>query len=472
MVIVNRTQYDSMRSQAASSAARRQSADQELLEQRRKLEQLARDGGGMSKEDLRAIQKRFDATNKALRDELEELRERFGQELGKQALENKRAIAEIRHLAEANQHDLEGLSREITGLENSIKAHFDRMEKRAQDNRKQALFYYEQLREIVEQVDELFPDKYEVLYPDQLQPGAYVLRSALGYVLEDIDRGNLEAAIGLAQTYLPEAVSTLGQLEFFHTAFLNTEADAKKALCTLGDRVRKLEEPKRTELCVGKAEYEDEHGIAYWARELFCELKRRSTNSETRFGICDEAHDTAGLTLIRQDVDTLDEQLSICEQIESNERRLHYECCERASQVFDALDANDPKLWTLEELHVNEADLREPIYMTLTRPEGYRITVACCPERGANLTAPGNVRCELEVFDSGEEQDDVARCRIIYGNIATVLATSGIVIAPQPEDGAAAATSRSFIRSAIDNEEQARNNWLSAARRAIGFEEA
>lgn len=473
MAVVTREQFNAMQRQANLSDSKRQNADQELLTEKRKLEQLVREGSGMSKEDLQAILKRFDATNKDLQEDLEDLRERFGQELGKQALDNKRAFAEIRRLAEGNKHDLEDLNNEISALEKSIKAHFDKLEKLAQDNRKQALYFYGQLREFAEQIEEQFPDKYEVLYPEQLQPGAYVLRSVLGSVLENIDRGNYEAAIGLAQTYLPAAINILGHLEFYHTAFLNVQANTKKSLSALIGRIKKLEKPKKTVLNIGKdAEYEDIHGIAYWTRELFDELKQRLSDTKMRFDTCDEAHDTEGLNLISRDLDTLNEQLSICEQIEANERRLHYECCERASQVFDILDANDQKLWTLEELHINDADLREPIYMTLVRPEGYRITVACYPERESNLTAPGNVRCEMEVFDGGNEKEDTARCCIIYRNIATVLAAGGITLDSQPDNGISAASSKTFISSTIDHEGKARDRWLNAAKKAIGlFEE-
>ncbi len=473
MATLPRTQVESMRRQADLSASKRQNADQELLTQRRKLDALAQESGGMSKEDLRAMQQRFDAANKDIQGELEELRIQFGQELGKQALENKRALAEIRRLAEGNKRDLDSLNEEILSLEKSVKGQFERLEKLAQDNRKQALYYYGQLRNIVAQIDERFPDKYEVLYPDQLQPGAYVLRSVLGSVLEDIDRGNFEAAIGLAQTRLPEAVSVLAQLEFYHTAFLNAEMETKKTVSALMTRVRDLEKPKKTELLIGKGgEYEDKYGISYWARELFEEIKRRLSDTESRFDICDESNDSEGLALIRQDADKLNDQLSACEQIEANERRLHFECCECASQVFDILDSNDPGLWKLEELHINEEDLREPVYMTLVRPEGYRITVACYPERAPGLTASGIIRCELEVFDNGTEKDDAARCCIIYSNIATILAAGGISLDSQPRSELSAANSKSFIHSAIDHEGQARTKWLNAAKKAMGlFEE-
>ena len=470
MAVVPITTYNSMKQQADASFGRMRSAQEELLAEKRKLLRLTQESGGMSKEDLQAMQTKFDAANEQIQEELDSLREEFGRQLGKQAQEYKRALTEIRSLAEGNKHDLDSLNNRISSLETSVKSQFDVLAKRMQNNRKQSLYYYQQLKETVDQIEKLFPEKYEVLFPDQLQPGSYVLRSALDSVLEDIGLGRYEAAIGLSQTYLPEAINTLGLLEFFHAAFLKAEKDTKKALSDLLARVEKLEKPKKTVLHIGKdVEYEDNHGIGYWARELFGEIRQRLSDANARFDICADAHDEKGLTLIHQDIDVLNGQISACEQIEESERRLHYECCERAAQVIDILDANDDNAWYVEEYHINEEDLRDPVYMTLARPEGYRVTVACYQERGISQTEPSTVRCELEVFDNGIEKADAGRCCTIYRNIATILATHGIVLDSEIGNETQSANSKSFIRNAIDHEGQARTRWLSAAKKAIGL---
>ncbi len=475
MAVIYRDQYNSMKIQADLSNTKMLNADRQLLIEKRKLEQLSRERGGLSKEDLREMQKKFDSASRDIQEELESLREEFGRQLGRQALENKRSLAEIRRLAENNKRDLDSLNKEIGSLEKKVKEQLDSLARQLQEDRKQALYYYDQFGEIVRKIGERFPDKYEVLYPEQLQPGYYALRSGLGSVLEDIEAKRFEAAIGLAQSLLPGAVNMLGLLEFYHTTFINVEAETKKTLSNLLNRVNDAEKPKKTVLNIGEsAEFEDDHGIAYWARELYAELKQRISAANTQFAVCDEAHDAEGLTKIHHDLEVFNDQLTICEQIEENERQIHYECCERTIQIYEILAENEPSNnWTPIETHVNEEDLREPVYMTISRQDGFQITIACYPERSKNLTAPGKVRSKLEVFDRGSEKEDAAKCRNLYRNVATVLAINGIELDYPSEGDTLTANSKTFIHSAIDHEGQARNKWLYAAKKAIGlFEEA
>ncbi len=473
MAVLPADQVNAMRRQADLSETLRQNADKAVLQEKRRLSELSRETAGMSADDLREIQKKFDQSNREIQEEVESLREELGKSLGKLTLEYKRSIADISRAAEKNKRDLESLNKEITSLEAKIKKQFDELAQQIQTNRKRALYYYDHLKQTVERISKLFPEKYELLYPDQLQPNYYTLRSSVGSVVEDIEQGNYEVAIGLAQIRLPEAISILGLLEFYHKSFLDADAAAKGAFSKLMDRVKKHDGKKVTTVCINDdIEFDDEYGIAYWVRELYSELKARISETKSRLEACKESNDADGLTMVRRDIDELNEQLSICEQIEENERRLHYECVYKAHMIRRALVRTKQNPWSLDgKIQTNQDDLREPVYMELTRSDGYRATVACIPERSANLTRQGSVRCELDVFDKGTEKDDLAGCRINYDNLALALRSAGIELSPRTALGTTT-SSKSFFEGAVNCDEQNRTKWLTAAKKAIGlFEE-
>ena len=220
MAYVNRNQYNTMRNRAQQSDSRKKTADSEVKQEAAKLDQLRRESSGMSAADLQRMQRRFDDANRALQKELEDLRVELGLQLGRQAVETRRALDEIRRLAEGNKRDLEEVNRQIGALEKRIDREVRRLAQQMEGKRKQALCCCDRYGELVKRVQELFPEKYELLFPDVLQPGFYVLQTGLGYVLDNIEHGDYEAAIGVAQTRIPEATRMLGHLEFFHSAFL------------------------------------------------------------------------------------------------------------------------------------------------------------------------------------------------------------------------------------------------------------
>ncbi len=469
-VNVSRDYYNSMNNQARTADMRRKSADSDVLKERQRLEQLAREGG-LSASDLSALKNKIDSASKDLQDELESLRVELGRQLGKQALENQRVISSVRQLAEANKRSLEKVNRKINILEKRINAQVSEIAHQLENDRKQALFYYDQLAETVNKISSLFPDKYEALHPENLQPGYYVMQSTVAFILDDIDHKDYEAAISLAQTRIQEAVNMLAQLEFYHTAFLNAEAEVKAVLSNLMKRVRKMAKPKKTTLLIGRdsEEYEDVHGITYWAREFFEEITQRISDSNTSFDIFDDSHDTEGLMRILEDVNVLNEQLSICEHIEENERKLHFECVERVAQIYNALNENDGGTWDGFEWHFNEEDLREPVYATIINSMGHQVVIACIPDRSTDLAAMGNVRCEIEVYDKDGRKDDLARCDIIYKNIVTVLSGYGLAPDTGNKDRALENDSKTFIGGTNRRETELLTRWIGAAQKAIGL---
>ena len=470
MAYVNRNQYNTMRNRAQQSDSRKKTADSEVKQEAAKLDQLRRESSGMSAADLQRMQRRFDDANRALQKELEDLRVELGLQLGRQAVETRRALDEIRRLAEGNKRDLEEVNRQIGALEKRIDREVRRLAQQMEGKRKQALCCCDRYGELVKRVQELFPEKYELLFPDVLQPGFYVLQTGLGYVLDNIEHGDYEAAIGVAQTRIPEATRMLGHLEFFHSAFLRARTEAEKTLSQVEDHVGQLAAEKKTVVTLENGvEYDDKHGAVYWVRELYEELRQKAEQSAETFREVADAHDGEGLTELTRELQALQAQLTVCETIEENERRLHYECLEQLSRIYEVLDQNDRGLWNLVGVYTDEDDLRKPVYMLLRRPEGYHLTVICTPERSTDPLRPGTVRCSWQAFDRGTERDDPAKCAVLWDNVTAILGQAGIRTMPEHGGAPDVADSASFAGRAVAAEVTARSKWLDMTRKTIGL---
>ena len=467
MAVINRDHYNSMKRQANQAESQRFNVDQEVLQKRRKLSALKDQATGLSATDLRAVQRKFDKAYLEVQKELESLREELGLKLGRQATETKREIDNVRRLAQKNQKDIDAVAKQAKELEKTVNDQIKSLAEQIENTRKKALYYFDRLEDIVQKVSLLYPDKYEILYPDQIQPGYFTLQTGLNDVLGNIEGKTYEAAISVAQTRIPEALTMLGQLEFFHNRFLSTEQDTRKKLEEIQIRFEKLQSPEKRTIAVTINEYYDDKGTDYWARELFQDILNNFEEQKKLIGEYAENNDADSLMISIQQLNNLNLQLTQCEQIEENERRLHYECMDRAFEICEELENNSGwKRITAEPVPVDEGDLRGPIYIILKNGD-FHITVTCCPERNVAIEKHGRVQSTFEIFDNGLEKDDVSLCDTKYRDVIAVLRTSGIVINEDQDTRLIAVTQDAFVKRKVAEEKQSRNNWLNITRSSI-----
>ena len=468
MAVVNHNTYISMSAQASQSGHMRNAADRELLAARARLSQFEKEENALRTGSSRMIEKKIREAQKILQDDIDELREEFGRQLGKQAVTAKKMLDDVRRLAESNSKELDHVNKRISALEKQLDSTFKELVTQIDTARKQAVCYYDQLSNMIEQIGKMHPETYEILFPDVLQPGYAVLRNSLMSVLDDLNQGCYEAAIGVAQTRLPEAVNMLGHLEFYHASYLRVSREASSLLETLEGQLRVMRSTEGKPITFGnEVEYEDAHGADYWARELYEDLRNKTDALSSRLSEYAETLDFEAMEPLIPQLQEIARQCSDCTAISDRERQLHFACVERAAQVYDILHRNDSS-WSVKEWHINDDDLRDPISFVLTRPEGYCVAIACIPERGAPFQQ-GTVRVELDSFDCGMSKNDFGRCKIIYENTAAVLGESGILQGSTCKPKGFTADSQAFIQETAANEKASRTMWLNQTKRTLGL---
>ena len=468
MAVINHNTYISMKDKAAQSDHMRNAADRELLAAQARLSQSERDENALRKDSSQIIEKKIRDAQKILQGDIDELREEFGRQLGKQAVTTQKMLDDVRRLAESNSKELDHVNKQISALEKQLDGTFKKIVTQIDTVRKQAACYYDQLSNIIDQIGKMDPEKYEILFPEVLQPGYAVLRNSLVSVLDDLSQGYYEAAIGVAQTRLPEAVKMLGHLEFYHASYLRVSKEASSLLETLERQFRVMcSTEAKTITFENEVEYEDAHGADYWARELYAGLRDKTDALSSRLSEYSETLDFEAMEPLIPQLQEIARQCSDCESISDKERQLHFTCVELAAQIYDVLHRNDSG-WSVKERHINDDDLRDPISFVLTRPEGYCVAIACIPERGAPFQQ-GTVRVEMDSFDCGMSKNDSGRCKIIYENTAAVLVASGIAPGISCKPKGFTADSQAFIQKTATNEKTSRTMWLNQAKRTLGL---
>lgn len=467
MAVVNRDTYNSMKAKAAQSGSARDAADRAVLSERARLIQLEKGENGLRMDASQLIERRINDASGVLQDDLDELREEIGKQLGKQAIATRKMLDDVRRLAETNSSELDEVNKQISALEKRVDGEFKKIIEQIDTAKKQALCYYKQLDDVIAQIAKLHPEKYELLFPDVLQPGFIVLRTSLGTVADDINQGYYEAAIGVAQTRLPEAVNMLGHLEFYHTSYLRVSQEALGLLKRLKARLKALcSNEKRLIAFEDDVEYEDTHGADYWSRELYESISERLDDASSRMDEYVDTLDFEAIGVLLAELNEIERQCSACKTISDNERQLHFECVEHAARIFDILHRNDNN-WSFREQYINEADMRDPISIVLTSPEGYSVVVACIPERGT-LSQYGRVRVEIDSFDSGLSKEDIGRCKVIYENTIAVLHANGVIQSSNRKNGFTA-DSHSFIQKTTIDENTSRATWLNKTKTVLGL---
>ena len=469
MAYVNRTYYNNVLNQANQSDKRIQEANEKILREKQKLAELTKKTQGLSVSDLEMIQNKFDESNSTIQEEILKLREELGVQLGKQAIDNRRIIEDVRKLAEANKKNLDNLNSDISKLDQKLNEYISATVSSINEDRKQALLYYDQFFAIISSISNLYPEKYEVFFPDQLTPGISALRSVGEYALEDITEKRYEAAISVIQSHLQEALNVLAALEILHNEYLATRQDVEQLLNDVLKQIDECHESKKKILSVNSTDYTDDHSVSYWAKEVFAEIDDIAQRIREQFDLCADAHDTNGLNLVKEDIHRLNTLLQTGTAISSNECHLHYECCEMAVQIYEKLLRNDNNRWILDDQIVNEEDLRDPVIMTISNPEGYKLLITCAPERSSELNGAGTVRTDIEVFDMGEFMDDVSECRVVYKNATTVLAGIKLQSSLDDDSSQSGIEKNTVLKNTISQEIKLRNTWIEKTKEFLNI---
>lgn len=463
-----------MRAAANASDSLRRSAEQSVRIQQERLNNLSLDSKGLNASDLRSLQARFEKANQDIQSELTAVKANYEKQLRQQSSETKRMIAEVRKLAENNKAELADVKKKISSLEGKVNNEFKRIRETQLKKKEWALCCYERLLGLVDKMSLLSPEKYELLYPEILQPKYYTFKETLCSILESVNNGNYEAAIGLAETRTPEAVSILAQLEYFNKVFNNTKKQVDIEIKHILDKKTSIEKERLTVVQLENGdEYKDKYGVPYWTREIYSQIISFLETNLEQYQMFSEALDTEGLLSVQKGIERLSEQLDVCEIISDNERLLSYESYDLAASIYEILNSNDPGVWEIESIYSNEEDLREPTYLLLKTSNGsitYRVTAVCYPERNVNPLNKGCTRCEIEVFDQQYEKEDISRCDTFYRKVITILKDNGVTA---PLDNASKSVSsssnESFVKQVLCYEGKARNKWIDLTKKEIGL---
>ena len=394
-------EYNRVKKKQKEAKARRLEADRKLAEAEERLRRV--------KEDLRSCDGRGRGPQvdfSRLEEEFSELELALRAEIGAQNLRFRAEIDAIRAEMDGVTQDLTAVQRRLEEAEQSFNRQFLELTRAQEAREDRARLCLGQLRTNIAAVRELHPDK---LAPGELS----ILEAAEADVLRDLRNGDHEAAIGVAQTRIPEAVSLEARLAVLNERYEQLVLHIHEAIGEVEERIvqvqdpRQMKDPSRTEEEDPSAGFDGR--VGFWSggllEEVLADYEALLTRITERYepDMDLEALEDA-LTSVREMRGRLDRCVT-CARREAEEAG-HVE--RLAQLLYEALVEDG--VWNLVTSGYAGGDERQPVDLTLVNGNGDLACFVLVPRRrelGRTRTGIryGDTEFVLRVFDETKEEE-------------------------------------------------------------------
>ena len=282
---VTQYEYDNAMRRKREADERRAKADSDLQQARIRLEQAQNDLARRNGFDKRQLQKVLqEEENKLLRG-MDETSLELRRAIGQQNVALRKQLDEVRHDVAVTNGKIESVKEDIS----QAKCAIDEVEQRVSEVGKR---FGQELREIAERLAKerdraqyyantfsLLLEHIDKLHPEKLTPGkAEILHDADRFVTVNLKNGDYQAAIGLAQSKIADAISLQSELERLNDEYNQLVLDVREQLVGVQGHIRQLSDTKGNvkEIEIGKGDsiydFTFDGDIAFWTSGLFPQL--------------------------------------------------------------------------------------------------------------------------------------------------------------------------------------------------------
>ena len=420
---VDRDVYNRTQNQARQARQRMATAERNLHEAEARLRQAEEDLRTRSRFDANQLQREIKEQGRILTNELDSIEESIRLELGRQNVHLRKQLDEVRANVNASNRSVDELNRRINQLSEDFNANVRIITERIAKQQERAQYYLNQLDIILGIIDALHPDKLTPGRADQLHEGR-------DFIAADIARGDYEAAIGLAQNELIDAVSLQSELEALNDEFNRLVVDISREIMSIESRIDSLYDNNANARNVnyGRGLYELQYtyngDIDYWSNGLSVLLCNRFDEEETRINqefIADM--DLENLRTALHSLPLYSTRFNNCETFAIEEFLISCGIQNLAIRINDAL-TNDVS-WVLEESGFENDDFRRSYAFTFRDGLHNIVSIVIVPNRinGNN----GEIQFFVQAFD-GEKTTSPADCAVIRNAVVARLHSAGIDI--------------------------------------------
>ena len=457
--------YNDVRKRSNEAKIRMNMSDAALENAQIRLHNVLKEIEGRSDLEAAELSKRIRDEGERILQEVGVIKEQIQSEIDVQnGLLRKEMDSLRKELSETNSN-IDVLHHRIHQMTAQFNARLQKLFDQIGQQEYRAGIYVQQLADILFEIDGLHPDK--------LTPGrAEVLRDALTFARTDMDNGDYQAAIGLAQENIVEALSLQAELEALNGEYDRLCVQLQEAFLAVQTLLVSLSdfdansEFRRIVIGYNSLEYSYNGDIDHWSNGLF-------------FRLCDayyEEYDRINRVYIPEmDLENMRAALL---SIPGYTDRIE-ECRKYADGVFrtscrvlgsaDRINRILTKENNLELLTAgfDGEDDRRAYSLVYGDGNGNRIIVVVIPDQAlSNPGSGGEARFTVDACD-GDSITDPGRCRVVRDAAIARIGAGGVDTGglKKRQDGYfEGKESQSFIDSGYANGREIRNNGLQEMR--------
>lgn len=413
---------ENMRNRARQAAMRQRDMERNLESARKRAEAAASELRQRSMAGAQEIEREIEAESRKLTSEMESIRTDFGIALGRQNLQLRKELDELRSSISASNKQMDALNAKIDNMAKKFDAELKSVIDRIAGQKDRAQVYLNQFATLLAQIDRLYPDK--------LAPGrAEQLHEAERFIKANIANADYQAAIGLSQSSIPDAVALIAELERLNAEYLELCVQVQEACLSVSSRFNQLLDAKANEKTVrlgegnDEREYTYEGDIAFWTSGIFTQLYDAYTKDEEQ--LLNEflpQMDMENLRIAAYSIPNYTMRIDSCQKLADNEFSISCAVQNMAVKIYDSL--TEDEAWELGESGFEMSDARRSYMESFTDTLGNAIQFVILPGK----TQPGAGTSGGVTFSMGAFSPDSSEGMrsILHDAVLSRLASSGL----------------------------------------------
>ncbi len=409
------------------------------------------------------VQERMREMARILQDENRQMLEQMEREFRTQEENTQRQMNELYGNLETLSRRTEALDGKINDLSNQVSRRFQEMADAVAQEKLRAQLYVNQFSDILRQIRQLHPEK---LLPGQVEQD---LEPVADFLRVDLGNGDYQAAIGLAQTKIPEAAAMQIRLQLLNREFEVLRAQNQEAIGLLTARVQRLLRPQENicEILVNAVAYEYDGEIMFWSDNVLQNALDNFEETTLRYRRAESAMD---LERMRQTLDhfaQVSTHLTDCEALGKEQFRIYGMIGDLAGRIHDSLTRDET--WRLLSDQFTGGDVRRTFEMTYADGDEDIATFVLVPNREVSPQGePGEVQFLIDVNGPRGTQDQ-NRCALVRRGLLSRLVQDQIDIGEHNSSGGhiTSPDQKTFLNQATVQGDKIKDERLAAVREQL-----
>lgn len=412
-----------MRWRKQQAQQKRDKALRDLEEARSRLNVSTDELNRRTNYDAAQFQKALEEEERKMLDGIEKVDNELRAAMGRQNVLFRQQLDEVRQDIANSNASLDAVTKRIAELSDQMNKDIHLIAEKLSQQKDRAQLYINRVSALLEKINKLNPDK--------LTPGqAELLQDGLVLAKADMESGDYQAAMGLAQNNIPVAVSLLAELERKNDEYMRLECGVNAAILDVRNRIEELLDGEKNEKTirlgegVDEREYTYDGDVDYWSSGVFsllCEKFEEEQRIVTEKFLAQM--DLENLRIAEKAIPNYLIRLSRCEGFAYEEFAVSCNVQCMAVRIYSALTEDDS--WNLQTSGFSEDDTRQAYFMNFSDNANNEVMIVVLPQKAPSGQKAAATQYIVAASDGPAGQSEGMR-EMLRNAVLARLASKGV----------------------------------------------